>query len=345
MGGVVLYIFDRLLRVYNSFQPARIVGILCHPSNVVEVRFHKDSLDFKSGQWLFAKFPSISANQWHPFTISSSPFDPFISIHVHQAGDFTGAFAESFASDEERLDLERLNTVGLAKVKPKPGQHMPKVRIDGPFGSPAEDVFNYEVAVMIGGGIGVTPWASILKTVWHMRKNPDLKIRSRLRRLEFIWVCKDIVRFQWFQGLIDTLDQQSAALEGAEKQHNNNVPIVCCHTFITRKVDPSQLQFAARREPIRTDSTGTPITGSRRTLAADLQAIMPHGRPNFKDELTKIRNTLVRDDEVPAAKKRFSKPKVGVFFSGPQNAATDVQRACKDVSDHDIKFEFWREHG
>lgn len=31
---------------------------------------------------------------------------------------------------------------------------LPAVRIDGPYGAPAEDVFNVEVAVLIGAGIG-----------------------------------------------------------------------------------------------------------------------------------------------------------------------------------------------
>lgn len=31
---------------------------------------------------------------------------------------------------------------------------LPAVRIDGPFGAPAEDVFNVEVAVLVGAGIG-----------------------------------------------------------------------------------------------------------------------------------------------------------------------------------------------
>jgi NADPH oxidase 1 len=31
---------------------------------------------------------------------------------------------------------------------------LPAIRIDGPYGAPAEDVFNVEVAVLIGGGIG-----------------------------------------------------------------------------------------------------------------------------------------------------------------------------------------------
>jgi NADPH oxidase len=31
---------------------------------------------------------------------------------------------------------------------------LPSIRIDGPYGAPAEDVFNVEVAVLIGAGIG-----------------------------------------------------------------------------------------------------------------------------------------------------------------------------------------------
>ena len=34
---------------------------------------------------------------------------------------------------------------------------LPNVRIDGPYGAPAEDVFNSEVAILIGAGIGKMP--------------------------------------------------------------------------------------------------------------------------------------------------------------------------------------------
>ena len=37
-----------------------------------------------------------------------------------------------------------------------------KVRIEGPFGGGNQDWYKFEVAVMVGGGIGVTPYASIL---------------------------------------------------------------------------------------------------------------------------------------------------------------------------------------
>lgn len=35
---------------------------------------------------------------------------------------------------------------------------LPHVRIDGPYGAPAEDVFDNEAVVLIGAGIGMCPF-------------------------------------------------------------------------------------------------------------------------------------------------------------------------------------------
>ena len=39
--------------------------------------------------------------------------------------------------------------------------------MDGPFGEGHQDWCRYEVSVLVGGGIGVTPFASILKDIAH----------------------------------------------------------------------------------------------------------------------------------------------------------------------------------
>ena len=41
------------------------------------------------------------------------------------------------------------------------------VYIDGPYGSPASQIFGAKHAVLIGTGIGVTPYASILQSIMH----------------------------------------------------------------------------------------------------------------------------------------------------------------------------------
>ena len=65
------------------------------PPDAVEIQFRKPSMHYKAGQWLFLNVPSVSQHEWHPFTITSCPFDPYVSVHVRQVGDFTRALASS----------------------------------------------------------------------------------------------------------------------------------------------------------------------------------------------------------------------------------------------------------
>jgi predicted ferric reductase len=59
--------------------------------------------------------------------------------------------------------------------------------IDGPFGSASEDFQKYEVVILVGAGIGVTPFASILKSIWYRVNYPTQK-RTKLRKVHFFWV-------------------------------------------------------------------------------------------------------------------------------------------------------------
>lgn len=63
--------------------------------------------------------------------------------------------------------------------------------VDGPFGTASEDVFDYEVSMLVGAGIGVTPFASILKSIWYKFKdsNPKLRTRKVNRLTVFLSVC------------------------------------------------------------------------------------------------------------------------------------------------------------
>ena len=100
---------------------------------------------------------------------------------------------------------------------------LPVVRIDGPYGAPAEDVFNVEIAVLVGAGIGmkwhflpdssthpltgVTPFASILKHIWYRQRSGHL---GSLRRVEFFWICRDAPSFGWFQSLLQEVEAAQA---------------------------------------------------------------------------------------------------------------------------------------
>ena len=78
--------------------------------------------------------------------------------------------------------------------------------IDGPFGEGHQDWFKYKVAVLVGGGIGVTPFASILKELVQMKKlgtkmecekvrNINIEIRARFLNIflfERVYVLFDV---------------------------------------------------------------------------------------------------------------------------------------------------------
>lgn len=50
----------------------------------------------------------------------------------------------------------------------------PKIYIDGPYGAASQDHIKYDIVVMVGLGIGVTPFISILKDFASRVKKPNI---------------------------------------------------------------------------------------------------------------------------------------------------------------------------
>jgi len=158
-------------------------------AGAMELRIVKPSFKYTAGQWLFIQVPEISRWQWHPvgsrsfslsncsdshivrqFTITSAPEDPYVSVHIRQVGDFTRALGERLGAGPSVVaamtpaamkgaevdDKDRLGTRGdfIELDANAATKALPQVRIDGPYGAPAEDVFSVEVAVLVGAGIG-----------------------------------------------------------------------------------------------------------------------------------------------------------------------------------------------
>jgi NADPH oxidase len=110
------------------------------PVGAMEIQFKKPSMKYKSGQYLFLQVPAVSKFQWHPFTITSCPSDPYISVHIRQVGDFTKTLGEMLGAGVDSWGMEGLDTTGQYEVALQNGTKMPTLRIDGPYGAPAEDV-------------------------------------------------------------------------------------------------------------------------------------------------------------------------------------------------------------
>ncbi|KAJ3575292.1 hypothetical protein NPX13_g4081 [Xylaria arbuscula] len=326
-GG--LYLIERLYREIRAVRPTKITRVVRHPYDVVEIQFEKPSFKYKAGQWLFLQVPSVSSYQWHPFTITSCPYDPYVSVHVRQVGDFTRALGDALGAGAAQSKLyEGVDPMGMYEVALQNGQQMPTLRIDGPYGAPAEDVFDNEIAVLIGTGIGVTPWASILKNIWHLRNSPNPP--TRLRRVEFIWVCKDTGSFEWFQTLLSSLESQSS--EAARIPGSNGVEFLKIHTFLTQKLDIDTAQN------IVLNSVGSDVDP-----LTELKARTNFGRPNFSGIFENMRNGILDRTYINGLEGSMQTT-VGVYFCGPSVAARDIHKAATAATCREVKFRFWKEH-
>lgn len=103
-----------------------------------------------------------------------------------------------------------------------------QIFMDGPYGAPSSHIFMAQHAVLIGTGIGVTPFASILQSImhrhWRARHTcPRCKYEwcsaipravMNLRKVDFFWINRNQHSFEWFVNLLSQLEIEQAELGG-----------------------------------------------------------------------------------------------------------------------------------
>ena len=81
--------------------------------------------------------------------------------------------SNSLMSDDGIVEDHNLNMVmvhdqkGHQHAVPTRLEKPLEIYVDGPFGSPSSNIYRAEHAVLVGTGIGVTPFASILQSISH----------------------------------------------------------------------------------------------------------------------------------------------------------------------------------
>jgi len=181
---------------------------------------------------------------------------------------------------------------------------------------------------LVGTGIGVTPFASILKQIFNLRAQDDLP--KRLRRVEFFWTCRDTSSFKWFQSLLDSLEAQS--LSASDGKGDDFLRI---HTYLTKPQDIDTAQN------IILNSVGTekdPLT--------ELRSRTNFGRPDYTKLFQGMRDGILDQRYMPnlEAPNTDKKTEIGVYVCGPSAVARTVKRACNTADHKEVKFKFWKEH-
>lgn len=102
---------------------------------VVQVSFRKtEAFSYNPGQYIYLSIPEITWLEWHPFSISSCPNQPIVTLHIRKAGNWTTALFQ-LANKKKVVDI----------------------LLEGPYGSMAVDIMGdrkYKSVLLISGGIG-----------------------------------------------------------------------------------------------------------------------------------------------------------------------------------------------
>lgn len=94
-----------------------------------------------------------------------------------------------------------------------------EVRIEGPLGAPAEHYNNYEHVIFVAGGVGATPFSSILiGLLYQLKRGENLKHKS----VTFYWIQREYEKTDFLSNILEQL-----AVENKNGIFEINIFITC----------------------------------------------------------------------------------------------------------------------
>ncbi|KAF9269495.1 NADPH oxidase B [Marasmius fiardii PR-910] len=290
LGGAI-WVYERILREVRSRHITHISKVIQHPSNVMELQIKKEKTTARAGQYIFLSCPEVSYFQWHPFTLTSAPEEDYLSVHIRVVGDFTLALANSVGCDFRQDSQVGRKLAGRQVVfedELRINPVLPRVMIDGPFGGASEDFMNFETVLLVGAGIGVTPYASILKSMWYRMNGFNYSKSTRLSKVYFTWVIRDYGQAEWFHSLLQAIEEQD----------------------VLRRIEIS-IYLTGNMKEDEINNIMVHDVGAEKDTITSLRAPTHFGRPNW----TKVFENVV---------ERHPGTDVGVFFCGPQALSREL---------------------
>ncbi|MEJ1278672.1 hypothetical protein NN561_009594 [Cricetulus griseus] len=283
----IIYVGDKLVSLSRKKVEISVVKAELLPSGVTHLRFQRpQGFEYKSGQWVRIACLALGTTEYHPFTLTSAPHEDTLSLHIRAAGPWTTRLREIYSPP----------TGGTCA-------RYPKLYLDGPFGEGHQEWHKFEVSVLVGAGIGVTPFASILK---------DLVFKSSVscqvfcKKIYFIWVTRTQRQFEWLADII------------REVEENDHQDLVSVHIYITQLAEKFDLRttmlYICERHFQKV---------LNRSLFTGLRSVTHFGRPPFEPFFNSLQEVH------PQVRK------IGVFSCGPPGMTKNVEKACQLINRQD----------
>nr|DAD35041.1 TPA_asm: hypothetical protein HUJ06_005681 [Nelumbo nucifera] len=306
---VLLYTGERIFRaVRSTFYDVKVIKSTIYPGKVLSLKLSKpDGFKYWSGMYVFIQCPQISQFEWHPFSLTSAPEDDYLSVHIRTLGDWSDQVYNLF---QEELVSGNSN--------------FPEIRIDGPYGAASQDHVKYDTVVLIGLGIGATPFISILRDVVHGLSKPQADyvydeesgIAKVPSKAYLYWVTREQDSFDWFRDVMKEISQT-----------NKKQAVVEMHNFLTSVYEDGD---------------------ARSALISAIQALYQAKNGIDIVSQTPVRTHFARPNWYRVFSNLASKhggARIGVFYCGPSVLARELERLCtKFTTKTTTRFVFHKEN-
>ncbi|CAN6979987.1 unnamed protein product [Brassica rapa subsp. trilocularis] len=340
---LMLYAAERSIRACRSnHYSVKILKVSMLPGEVLSIIMSKPpGFKYKSGQYIFLQCPTISRFEWHPFSITSAPGDEQLSVHIRTQGDWTEELQRvlTVGKDLSTCVIGRTKFAAHCNIDL---QDRPKLLVDGPYGAPAQDYRSYDVLLLIGLGIGATPFISVLKDL--MNNLRDEQILNEFSRSDFswnsytssyttptptstqggekkavkahfYWVTREPGSVEWFRGVMEEI---------SDMDYRGQIEL---HNYLTSVYDEGDARSTLIKmvQALNHAKHGVDILSGTR--------VRTHfARPNWKEVFGSIA-------------RKHPNSTVGVFYCGIPTVAKELKKQAQEMSQKTTtRFEFHKEN-
>ena len=178
---VLFYFGTRLSDIMRGIHPNIYIkdATIKKKTVLLEIDTENSGFVYETGMYCMLKVPAISEFEWHPFTIASAGGAPVVQVLFAVVGDWTTRFKE------------------LLEECRKQKKKYPIICIRGGYGAPAEGMKDSSHVVLVGAGVGATPFLSFLASFCSsVQRGRETKLDA-IESAVFYWVSREPEDFVW----------------------------------------------------------------------------------------------------------------------------------------------------